>query len=136
VILVTGGSGNVGAEVTRAVLAAGYQVRGLSGSASAAGIPAGAEIARGDLNDCSSLRLALAGVDAVFLLAGYPDVPIAVIDPYDIGAGAALAPDVRRTQPAELPPDRSRAPASHPGDPRRRWSPTGRRVPGRWPFAR
>lgn len=73
VILVTGASGNVGGEVIRAVLAAGYQVRGLSRQ-SAPGVPAGAEVVLGDLNDRGSLRSAFAGVDAVFLLAGYPEV--------------------------------------------------------------
>jgi uncharacterized protein YbjT (DUF2867 family) len=89
-ILVTGASGNVGAEVTRAVLAAGYQVRGLSRSSSAAGIPAGAEIVSGDLSDRGSLRPALAGVDAVFLLAGYPDVTGLLADMRAAGVGRVV----------------------------------------------
>lgn len=89
-ILVTGASGNVGAEVTRAVLAAGHRVRGLSRHSSAAGMPAGAEVVPGDLNDRSSLRPALAGVDAVFLLAGYPDVTGLLADMRAAGAGRVV----------------------------------------------
>lgn len=73
-ILVTGASGNVGAEVIRALLAARHKVRAVSRQASAEGIPAGAEIVPGDLNDRASLRPTLAGVDAAFVLAGYPDM--------------------------------------------------------------
>jgi uncharacterized protein YbjT (DUF2867 family) len=90
VILVTGASGNVGTEVTRAVLAAGHPVRALSRQSSAEGIPAGAEIASGDLNDRSSLRPAFAGVDAVFLLAGYPDVAGLLADMRAAGAGRVV----------------------------------------------
>jgi uncharacterized protein YbjT (DUF2867 family) len=90
VILVTGASGNVGAEVSRAVLAAGHRVRGLSRQSSAAGIPAGAEVVPGDLNDRSSLRPALAGVDAVFLLAGYPDVTGLLADMRAAGVGRVV----------------------------------------------
>jgi uncharacterized protein YbjT (DUF2867 family) len=74
VILVTGASGNVGAEVTRALLAGGYPVRALSRKSSADGIPEGAEVVSGDLNDRTSVQAAFTGVDSVFLLAGYPDV--------------------------------------------------------------
>jgi uncharacterized protein YbjT (DUF2867 family) len=90
VILVTGASGNVGAEVTRAVLAAGHPVRALSRQSSAAGIPAGAGIVPGDLSDRSSLRPAFAGVDAVFLLAGYPDVAGLLADMRAAGAGRVV----------------------------------------------
>jgi uncharacterized protein YbjT (DUF2867 family) len=90
VILVTGASGNVGAEVTRAVLAAGYQVRGLSRSSSAAGIPSGAQIVSGDLSDRSSLRPAFAGADTVFLLAGYPDVTGLLADMRAAGVGRVV----------------------------------------------
>lgn len=89
-ILVTGASGNVGAEVTRAVLAAGHPVRALSRQSSAVGIPAGAEIVSGDLNDRSSLRPAFAGVSAVFLLAGYPDVAGLLADMRAAGAGRVV----------------------------------------------
>jgi uncharacterized protein YbjT (DUF2867 family) len=90
VILVTGASGNVGAEVTRTVLAAGHPVRALSRQSSARGIPAGAETVPGDLNDRSSLRPAFAGVDAVFLLAGYPDVAGLLADMRAAGVGRVV----------------------------------------------
>jgi uncharacterized protein YbjT (DUF2867 family) len=89
-ILVTGASGNVGAEVTRTVLAAGHEVRALSRQSSAQGIPAGAEIVAGDLNDRSSLRPAFAGADAVFLLAGYPDVAGLLADMRAAGVGRVV----------------------------------------------
>jgi len=44
----------------------------------------------GDLNDRSSLRPALAGVDAVFLLAGYPDVAGLLADMRAAGAGRVV----------------------------------------------
>jgi uncharacterized protein YbjT (DUF2867 family) len=90
VILVTGASGNVGAEVTRTVLAAGHPVRALSRQSSAQGIPAGAEIVPGDLNDRSSLRPAFAGAAAVFLLAGYPDVAGLLADMRAAGVGRVV----------------------------------------------
>jgi uncharacterized protein YbjT (DUF2867 family) len=86
VILVTGASGNVGAEVTRALLAGGYAVRALSRQSSAEGIPSGAEVVSGDLTDRASLRPAFVGVDAVFLLAGYPDVASLLADMRAAGA--------------------------------------------------
>jgi uncharacterized protein YbjT (DUF2867 family) len=89
VILVTGASGNVGGEVIRAVLAVGYQVRGLSRQSSP-GVPAGAEVVLGDLNDRGSLRSAFAGVDAVFLLAGYPEVSGLLAEMRTAGVGRVV----------------------------------------------
>jgi uncharacterized protein YbjT (DUF2867 family) len=74
-ILVTGATGNVGREVVAALAAAGQPVRALTRDPSKAQLPAGAGAVSGDLNDHRSLAAALAGVDAVFLLAGYPDTP-------------------------------------------------------------
>ncbi|MEV5608641.1 NmrA family NAD(P)-binding protein [Streptomyces sp. NPDC052225] len=70
-ILVTGATGNVGREVVRAVAAAGAPVRALSRSGAADGLPPGAEAAAGDLNRADSVRAALSGVQALFLLPGY-----------------------------------------------------------------
>jgi uncharacterized protein YbjT (DUF2867 family) len=86
VILVTGASGNVGAEVTRALLAGGHAVRALSRQSSAKGIPSGAEVVSGDLTDRAGLRPAFVGVDAVFLLAGYPDAAGLLADMRAAGA--------------------------------------------------
>jgi uncharacterized protein YbjT (DUF2867 family) len=74
-ILVTGATGNVGGAITQALTAAGVPVRALSRDPSAARLPAGAEPVGGDLNEPDSLGPALDGVEAVFLLAGYPDPP-------------------------------------------------------------
>jgi uncharacterized protein YbjT (DUF2867 family) len=90
VILVTGASGHVGVEVTRAVLAAGHPVRALSRGASAEAIPAEAETVTGDLNDRDSVRPAFDGVDAIFLLAGYPDAPGLLADLRAAGVGRVV----------------------------------------------
>src|SRR5215469_9765483 len=73
-ILVTGATGNVGAEVVAAALAAGAPVRALVRDGGSR-LPAGAERAVGDLNQPDSLTGALAGADRVFLMSGYRDAP-------------------------------------------------------------
>lgn len=72
--LVTGATGNIGAELVRALAGAGEPVRALVRSADAA-LPDGAVAVVGDLNEPASLRPALAGVTGVFLLPGYRDMP-------------------------------------------------------------
>ncbi len=72
-ILVTGATGNIGGEVTRALAGAGHPVRALTRDPSSASLPAGAEAATGDLTAPGTLTSALRGVTTVFLLAGYPD---------------------------------------------------------------
>ncbi len=74
-ILVTGATGNIGGEVTRALVGAGHPVRALTRDPSSVSLPAGAEAATGDLTAPGTLTSALRGVTAVFLLAGYPDPP-------------------------------------------------------------
>lgn len=61
-ILVAGATGNVGGALVRDLTTRGVPVRGLSRSGEF----------RADLNDPPSLRPALAGVSAMFMLAGYP----------------------------------------------------------------
>jgi uncharacterized protein YbjT (DUF2867 family) len=73
-LLVTGATGNVGAEVVHALAAADQQVRALVRSNTAPGLPPGVEAVRGDLNRPESLAGALAGVRGVFLLPGYADM--------------------------------------------------------------
>src|SRR5690242_17757412 len=70
-ILVTGGSGFVGAAVVRQLLHAGHQVRTLIRSTSARGNLAGLaiEIVEGDLRDAASLVRAMAGIRFLFHVA-------------------------------------------------------------------
>ncbi|MGP4044514.1 NAD(P)H-binding protein [Streptomyces sp. 2A115] len=70
-ILVTGATGNVGAGVVRAVAAAGEPVRALSRAGASTGLPQGAEAVAGDLNRPETVRGALDGVRALFLMPGY-----------------------------------------------------------------
>ncbi|HEY2701303.1 MAG TPA: NAD(P)H-binding protein [Pseudonocardiaceae bacterium] len=73
-ILVTGATGNVGAEVVDALLAGGHQVRALTRGDRPAALPADVEAVGGDLNDPASLTDALTGAEALFLLPGYADM--------------------------------------------------------------
>jgi uncharacterized protein YbjT (DUF2867 family) len=75
VLLVTGASGHIGAELVRTLAAAGQPVRALTRSAGQDRFPAGVEAVSGDLNDPESMRPVLDGVDGVFLLPGYADMP-------------------------------------------------------------
>jgi uncharacterized protein YbjT (DUF2867 family) len=72
--LVTGATGNVGAAVVGALVAADQQVRALTRSDSSPDLPSGVEAVAGDLNRPDSLAPALAGVRGVFLLPGYEDM--------------------------------------------------------------
>jgi uncharacterized protein YbjT (DUF2867 family) len=74
-ILVTGATGNVGAELVRALLEAGEEVRAvIRRDADRSRVPRGAEGAVGDLNRPETLSGALRGVRGVHLLAGYRDL--------------------------------------------------------------
>lgn len=72
--LVTGATGNVGGELVSALAGAGTPVRALVRRPDVE-LPEGAEAAVGDLNDPGSLDDALKGVEGVFLLSGYEDMP-------------------------------------------------------------
>lgn len=75
-ILVSGATGNAGGAVLGALVGAGEKVRALLRSESKrASLPAGAEAVVGDLNRPETLREALDGVRAVFLLSGYAQMP-------------------------------------------------------------
>jgi uncharacterized protein YbjT (DUF2867 family) len=73
-ILVSGATGNIGAELVRTLAEAGEPVRALVRDPAAA-LPDGAEPVTGDLDQPQTLRAALAGVRGVFLLPGYRDMP-------------------------------------------------------------
>ncbi|MEV8565888.1 NAD(P)H-binding protein [Streptomyces sp. NPDC051322] len=74
-ILVTGATGHVGGELTARLAAEGRPVRALVRKADGNALPAGVQSAVGDLGRPESLRTALEGVTAVFLLPGYADQP-------------------------------------------------------------
>jgi uncharacterized protein YbjT (DUF2867 family) len=79
-ILVAGAAGNIGSEVVHALLAGGHQVRGLTRATPDGRVPAGAEQVVGDLNDRATLQPAFDGIEAAFLMSGYPDVPGVLAD--------------------------------------------------------
>jgi uncharacterized protein YbjT (DUF2867 family) len=71
-IFVTGAAGNAGGAVVRALVDEGQRVRALvRADSDALRVPAGAQIAVGDLNRPETLERHLRGVEAVFLLSGY-----------------------------------------------------------------
>ena len=69
--LVTGATDNIGGAVVYSLEARGLPVRVLSRAPQA---PAPREVAVGDLSQPASIRPALSGVDAIFLLPGYADM--------------------------------------------------------------
>lgn len=72
--LVTGATGNVGAALVSALAQAGTPVRALVRRPDTE-LPEGAEAAVGDLNHPAGLDDALKGVEGIFLLSGYDDMP-------------------------------------------------------------
>ncbi|RDI55448.1 NAD(P)H-binding protein [Nocardia mexicana] len=72
--LVTGATGNIGAALTAALTAAGAPVRALVRDPQRARLPAGAHAVAGDLAAPDTLADAFDGVDAAFILPGYPGV--------------------------------------------------------------
>ncbi|GAA2138645.1 NAD(P)H-binding protein [Glycomyces algeriensis] len=73
--LVTGATGNIGGAVVRALAGQGLPVRALVRDAARAKLPEGVTAAVGDLDDPDSLVPWLDGVEAAFVLPGYPDMP-------------------------------------------------------------
>ncbi|HLZ63346.1 MAG TPA: NAD(P)H-binding protein [Ktedonosporobacter sp.] len=71
-ILVTAATAPVGRSIVEQLVVAGRPVRALTRDPEKAGLPAGAEVASGDLGDQESLAAAFKDVTAVFLLAAVP----------------------------------------------------------------
>jgi uncharacterized protein YbjT (DUF2867 family) len=69
-ILVTGATGNIGGNVVHQLVARGANVRALVRDPAKADLPAGVDVAKGDLLDVDSLRAAMSGVSSLFLLNG------------------------------------------------------------------
>jgi uncharacterized protein YbjT (DUF2867 family) len=83
-ILVTGGTGRVGSEVVKALKRRGATVRALVRKEGAS-LPAGVEVALGDLLDPVSVQKALQGVDKLYLLnAVTPDELTQGLIAYDL----------------------------------------------------
>lgn len=66
-VMVTGGTGTVGSQVVRDLLARGVEVHVLTHS-SGKPLPAGAQAVQGDLREPATVRTVFAGMDGVFLL--------------------------------------------------------------------
>jgi uncharacterized protein YbjT (DUF2867 family) len=75
VYLITGATGNVGSELIRLLADEGQQLRALTRDGASDRLPAGVPQVAGDLNDPETLRPALAGVRAMFLMPGYQGAP-------------------------------------------------------------
>jgi len=67
-ILVTGATGNVGAEVVKNLHKQGVNVRAMARKPESAKVPQGVEVVAGDLTNPESIRAAVKGVDKLFLL--------------------------------------------------------------------
>ncbi|MFF9160237.1 NAD(P)H-binding protein [Streptomyces longwoodensis] len=67
-ILVTGATGTIGSELVRLLTARGEKVRALTRDPSAGRVPTGADVVPGDYRDAASLRAAMDGVAAAFLV--------------------------------------------------------------------
>lgn len=67
-ILVTGATGRVGRHVVDQLVKRGAEVRVLTRDPAKANVPAGVEVAQGDLLDIDALRAAFSGVRTLFLL--------------------------------------------------------------------
>lgn len=69
-VLVTGGTGRVGRELVDQLQQRGASVRIFTRDQDSKSLPAGAEVAVGDLTNPDTVRTALQGVDKLFLLIG------------------------------------------------------------------
>jgi uncharacterized protein YbjT (DUF2867 family) len=68
-ILVIGATGNIGRPLVKILLSGEASVRALTRDPGSAGLPAGTQVVRGDLDDPASLAAAFDGIDSVFLVA-------------------------------------------------------------------
>jgi UDP-glucose 4-epimerase len=83
VVLVTGGAGFIGASLVRSLLGQGSAVRVFDdlSTGTAAYLPDGVELLRGDIRDTAALASAVDGSDAVVHLAAHASVPGSIADP-------------------------------------------------------
>jgi uncharacterized protein YbjT (DUF2867 family) len=103
-ILVVGATGNVGREVVARLVARGEKVRAFTRDPARAGFEDPVQVWPGDLTDPTSIRVALAGVERVFMLSAGPEAlshDLAVAD--EVGR-AGVPRVVRVSSVASLPP--------------------------------
>lgn len=94
-ILVSGATGTVGRIVVDRLLDAGQRVRALTRNPAKAGLPASAEVVRGDFADAASLATALEGVRRTSFVPGALDPVLAVEQARTFLAHAAKAGTTR-----------------------------------------
>jgi (4-alkanoyl-5-oxo-2,5-dihydrofuran-3-yl)methyl phosphate reductase len=120
-ILVTGGTGNIGSELVRLLAAAGQKVRALTRDPSKARVPAGVEVAKGDFDQPDSLAAALQGVEKALMNAAATAQGLAFIEAAKkarlghvvmissigvtrgVGAGLVHAPSEKALQASGIP---------------------------------
>ncbi len=88
--LVTGATGNAGSQVVRALAEDGHTVRALTRSPGRASWPEGVEPVGGDLDDPRTMAGPLAGVEGVFLMSGYADMPALLAEVRRAGVGRVV----------------------------------------------
>jgi uncharacterized protein YbjT (DUF2867 family) len=90
-ILVTGSTGNIGSQVVQRLADRGAKVRAFARDASKLKIPANVEPVQGDLTDVASVRVALKGVDTLFLInAVVPDETTQALVTLDLAREAGV----------------------------------------------
>jgi uncharacterized protein YbjT (DUF2867 family) len=91
-IVVFGATGNAGGAVARALARTGADVRAVvrDPESAMARLPDGVEAVGGDLGDVDTLRPAIAGAHAAFLLSGYPGIDGLVPDMRAAGVERAV----------------------------------------------
>lgn len=94
-ILVTGGAGFIGSNLTTELIKRGYDVMVLDNFTTGAreNVPASARLFEADIRNLEAIRPAFEGVDYVFHLAALPRIPISIADPvtsHDININGTL----------------------------------------------
>ncbi len=81
--LITGVAGFIGSHLAEALLARGFQVRGLDNLSTGqrANVPEGVDLVEADLADAGSVARACEGVEAIFHQGALPSVPRSVSEP-------------------------------------------------------
>jgi uncharacterized protein YbjT (DUF2867 family) len=88
--LVTGATGNAGGQVVRALAKDGHAVRALTRSPGRTHWPENVEPVEGDLDRPETLAGPLAGVDGIFLMSGYADMPGLLAEIRHAGVGRVV----------------------------------------------